>query len=108
MNTSTTASLARPTANNNTYRLSVATVVTQLRNRGWQTLANRLAVRHASYYGSGVIAEGATISGAQFKLDLFMYELSKGDTLRSTDNGDGLLKIMVEACEMQKSTWNLS
>jgi hypothetical protein len=101
------ASNATPTANNNTYRLSVKTVVRELRNRGWQTLAQRLSTRHASYYGSGVIADGATISGAQFKLDLFMYEISAGP-LRSTDNGDGLLKIMVEACEGEKSTWNLS
>ena len=94
-----------PTANNNLYRLSVATVVKQLRNRGWSVLANNLAVRHASHYGSGVIAEGATISGAQFKLDLFMYELNSGSPLRSTDAGNGLLKIMVEACEDEKSTW---
>ena len=108
MTHTSTPSISTPAANNNTYRLSVATVVKELRNRGWQTLANRLATRHASYYGSGVIAEGRTISGAQFKLDLFMYELSKGDTLRSDDCGNGLLKIMVEACEGEKSTWNLS
>ena len=93
---------ATPTANNNLYRLPVATLVKQLRNRGWSVLADRLAVRHASYYGSGVIAEGATISGAQFKLDLFMYELSSGSPLRSADAGNGLLKIMVEACEDAK------
>jgi hypothetical protein len=106
MTTSTLApaSIATPIANNNLYRLSVATVVKELRNRGWQALAQKLSIRHASYYGSGVIAEGATISGAQFKLDLFMYEISAGP-LRSTDNGDGLLKIMVEACEMEHSTW---
>lgn len=101
---STPASIATPIANNNLYRLSVATVVKELRNRGWQALAQKLSIRHASYYGSGIIAEGATISGAQFKLDLFMYEISAGP-LRSTDSGNGLLKIMIEACEMEKSTW---
>ena len=107
MTTSTLApaSIATPIANNNLYRLSVATVVKELRNRGWQALAQKLSIRHASYYGSGVIAEGATISGAQFKLDLFMYELNSGSPLRSSDCGNGLLKIMVEACEMEKSTW---
>jgi hypothetical protein len=107
MTATSTASIATaaPTANNNLYRLSVVTVVKQLRNRGWSVLANRLAIRHASYYGSGVISEGATISGAQFKLDLFMYELNSGSPLRSSDCGNGLLKIMVEACEEEKSTW---
>ena len=107
MTTSTAASIATatPTANNNLYRLSVATVVKELRNRGWSVLANTFSKRHASYYGSGVITEGATISGAQFKLDLFMYELNSGSPLRSSDCGNGLLKIMVEACEMEKSTW---
>jgi len=33
-----------------------------------------------------------------------MYEISAGP-LRSSDLGNGLLKIMVEACEMEKSTW---
>ncbi len=104
---STPASIATaaPIANNNLYRLSVATVVKQLRNRGWSVLANRLSTCHASYYGSGVITEGATISGAQFKLALFMYEVNSGSPLRSTDSGNGLLKIMIEACEMEKSSW---
>jgi hypothetical protein len=45
------------------------------------------------------------MTGAEFRLDLYLYE-SKNPLSRSTDNGDGLLKIMVEACEMEKSTWN--
>jgi hypothetical protein len=91
-----TNTIALP-ANNNTYVLSVGTVYKELRNRGWHVLAGTIANRFSG--------PKDTMTGAEFRLDLYLYE-SKNPLSRSTDNGDGLLKIMVEACEMEKSTWN--
>ena len=89
-----------PTANNDQYLLSVNTVIRELRNRGWLVLAANVTRSFASHF-SGI---KETMTGAEFRQQ---YESYRQERLRGiTDNGDGLLKIMVEACEMEKSSWN--
>jgi hypothetical protein len=104
MTTSTFAptSSARPTANNDMYILTVATVIKELRNRGWLVLASNVTRSFASHF-SGI---KETMTGAEFRQQ---YDSYCQERLRGIyDNGDSLLKIMVEACEMEKSTWNLT
>lgn len=104
MTTSTLApaSTATPTANNDLYILSVSTVIKELRNRGWLVLASNI-VRSVSSHFAGI--KYVYISGAEFREHYTSYCQERLRGAAAADNGDGLLKIMVEACEMEKSTW---
>lgn len=102
------ASLATPTANNNQYDLSVSIICNQLRNRGWYNLADKID----SHFGQLQFEE--SMNGAEFKQYLISYcqaETWLPTSLTRTailDGGESLLKRMVEACETQRSTCNLS
>jgi len=105
MTTSTAASIATatPTANNNQYDLSVSIVCNQLRNRGWYNLAGKIDTHF------GQLQFEDSMNGSEFREELISYCQANPLTMDAiADNGDGFLKIMVEACEMQRSSWNLS
>jgi hypothetical protein len=98
MTTSTTAPSVLPTANNDQYLLSIGTVYRQLRNRGWHVLSGIIASRFSSSEES--------MTGAEFRELLISYCQANPLSMDAiADNGDGFLKIMVEACEMQRSSW---
>jgi len=105
--TSTAATFSRPIANNDAYALNAYTVVRQLRNRGWVNLAHTVASRYSAFFANGgKFPEDLTITGTEFRQCLISYCQANPLSLDAiADNGDSFLKIMVEACEMQKSTW---
>jgi hypothetical protein len=109
MTTSTLAPapFATPTANNDQYVLSVYIVVKELRNRGWLNLGHAIYSRYSAFFvNGGTFPKDLTLTGAEFRQYLTSYCQANPLTLDAiADNGDGFLKIMVEACEMEKSTW---
>jgi len=107
--TSTAAAFATPTANNDQYVLSAYIVVKELRNRGWLNLGHTIYSRYSAFFvNGGTFPKDLTLTGAEFRQYLISYCQANPLSLDAiADNGDGFLKIMVEACEMQKSTWNL-
>ena len=98
------ASTATQIANNNQYDLSVITVCNQLRNRGWFNLADKI------YNHFGQLEFDDSMNGSEFKQYLISYcqtETWLPTSLTRTailDGGDNLLRLMVEACEMERST----
>jgi hypothetical protein len=108
--TSTTAPSVLPTANNDQYVLSAYIVVKELRNRGWVNLGHAIYSRYSAFFvNGGTFPKELTLNGAEFREHLISYCQANPLSMDAiADNGDGFLKIMVEVCEMQRSTWILS
>jgi hypothetical protein len=111
MTDSTFAPLAIPVADNDKYLLKAYIVVKELRNRGWLNLGHTIYSRYSAFFvNGGTFPKDLTLTGAEFRQYLISYCQANPLTMDAiADNGDGFLKIMVEACEMQKTThtyWN--
>jgi hypothetical protein len=86
-----------------TTRLSVAYVITELKNRGWQTLAERIFNAYETHYGSGTVGE-RLISGSALQQAIIAYKIKTGG--HATLNLLGLYKEIIEGCQKRiPATW---
>jgi len=78
-----------------TTRLSVANVITELQNRGWKTLADRIFKAYETHYGSGTVGD-SLISGSALQLSIIAYKIKTGG--HATLTPTSLYKEIVEGC----------
>jgi hypothetical protein len=78
-----------------TTRLSAANVITELRNRGWKTLADRIFKAYETHNGSGTVGD-SLISGTALQQAIIAYKIKTGG--HATLNLLSLYKEIVEGC----------
>jgi hypothetical protein len=86
-----------------TTRLSAEYVITELRNRGWKTLADRIFKSYETHYGSGTVGD-TLITGSVLQLSIIAYKVKTGG--HATLTPTALYKEIVEGCmKRMPSTW---
>jgi ribosomal protein L18 len=89
-----------------TTRLSVAYVITELRNRGWKNLADNLFKAYETHYGSGRVDESTMIAGNRLRLAILLEVQSRPRKEDNTDMSRSLYKEIVEGCQKRiPATW---
>ena len=78
-----------------TTRLSAAYVITELRNRGWKTLADGIFKLCETHDGSGTVGD-TLITGSVLQLAIIAYKVKTGG--HATLTPVGLYKEIVEGC----------
>lgn len=86
-----------------TTRLSAAYVITELRNRGWKTLADRIFKAYETHNGSGTVGD-RLITGSVLQLSIIAYKVKTGG--HATLTPVSLYKEIVEGCQKRiPATW---